>query len=307
MATPTRSSASLAASQAPASSSSHSTRTGRRSPWSPLQEGLGERAHDRRHAHRGAPVAQVPLHPVTGRELVLRRAHARPHAVDVEEPVALARGPTARLAVDGLHEAPAEAGLHVELRAQEAQHGLVLAQRVEPAGAQLHATEVARHPQGRAAGALLPLAQPAAGQRERSEQGGRATPHGTSARSANERIRPSPRGHGAVAARRQRQPRHPVRVGGGRHAAGAHGRARRRLAATLVVVGAHACPPACRARRSAAARACAGSRPRAAGSRTRSPAGRAAGGRCRRRPPDRPRPRWRPGARPCRPSRSGPG
>ena len=229
MATPTRSSASLAASQAPASASSHSTRTGRRLPSSPLQEGLGERAHDRRHAHRGVPVAVVPLDAVAGRELVLRRALARPprrsrRRTSRARPRARrppGRRSTARSARrSGCPRRTPSAGSACTVWSSRS-----VSSRPAPSS---DVAEVARHPQRRAAGALLPRAEPQPASASAREQGGRGTPHGTVGALGEGADQAVARGHGAVAARRQRQPRHPVRVGGGRHAAGAHGRARRR-------------------------------------------------------------------------------
>ena len=155
-------------------------------------------AHDRGHAHGGAPVAPVPLDLVAGLDLPLRGALVGLDAVDEEEPVDLAAAPLAGEAVDRLDEAAAEARLDVELRAEHPHDGLPLADLVDANLAELAMAEVARDAQrGAAAGALLALAEAAARRRRREageEEGceqGAGTSHGTSTRSVNERTRPS--------------------------------------------------------------------------------------------------------------------
>jgi hypothetical protein len=97
------------------------------------------------------------LHAVAGRELVLGRTGLGLHAVDEEEPVAGTGRAAALEPVDRLDEAPAEAGLDLELGTQEAHDGLILAQRLQAGGA---------------------------------EEGGERPPHGTSTRSVNDRTMP---------------------------------------------------------------------------------------------------------------------
>src|SRR6185503_3628936 len=162
------------------------------------RERLRVGAHDRGHAHRPAPVAAVPLDAVARRHVPFRRTLVRLDAVHEEEPVDLAAGPLAREPVDGLNEATAEAGRHVELRAQHAHHGVALVDLVEAHRAELLVAEVARDSQRGAAaltGAPLPEATARRRRREgRDEQGcgeGADTPHGTSTSSVNERTRPS--------------------------------------------------------------------------------------------------------------------
>ncbi len=158
-----------------------------------VEEGLGEGADDRRHAHGGAPAAVIPLDAVAGRQLVLRGAGAGLDAVDEEEPVAGAARAGALEAVDRLDEAAAEASVDVELRAQHAHDGLILPQRVEADGAELLVAEVASHAKLGAALLLLAGAETAAGE----EEGDRdqydkeePRPHGTSTRSVNDRTSP---------------------------------------------------------------------------------------------------------------------
>ncbi len=166
--TPTSFRRSRAALHAGEPTSSHSTRTGRRLPSSPLANGSGNAptiagmrmaalqsrwSHWMRSpgstSHSAAPSsASEPVHPV--------------------EPVHLPTRALALQAVDRLHEAAAEAGRHVELRAQHAHHGLVLADAVELDRAKLPVAEVASDPQRRAAArALVPLPEAAARGRRR--------------------------------------------------------------------------------------------------------------------------------------------
>ena len=167
-------------------------------PLEPVGERLRVGADDRGDAHGGAPVAVIPLDPVAGQHLPLGRALVGLEPVHPVEPVHLPAGALPLEAVDRLHEAAAEAGGHVEVRAQHAHHRLALADAVELRRAELPVAEVARDPQGRAAaGRSFPSPKPqpaAAGARpatSRAASSGAGTAHGTSTRSVNERTRPS--------------------------------------------------------------------------------------------------------------------
>ena len=130
-------------------------------------ERLGEGAHDRGHAHRGAPVVVIPPHVVARLELARGGALARLDPVDVEEPV---DGPAAAAAaghaVDRLDEAAAVAGVDLEPALELAHDGLAAAQRVRAARPDLARAEVARDRDGRAALLALAGAQAAARRRE---------------------------------------------------------------------------------------------------------------------------------------------
>ena len=137
-----------------------------------VQERLGERADDRGHAHRGAPVVAVPPDPVARVQAHGRRALRRLDPVDVEEPVQRApRPPAPGGPVDALDETAAEPGRHPGVALEQAHHGLGARhlRRLELArGAR---PEVLRDRQPRAAGRLArPGAAAGRQRRERSEE-----------------------------------------------------------------------------------------------------------------------------------------
>ena len=90
-----------------------------------VHERLGERADDRGHAHRGAPVVAVPPDAVAGVQPHRGRALRRLDPVDVVEPVERPPvAPAARDAVDALHEAAAEARRDLRVALEQPHDGL---------------------------------------------------------------------------------------------------------------------------------------------------------------------------------------
>ena len=170
------------------------------------RERLREGADDRRHAHRGAPVAVVPLDAIAGRARTRRRPISGLDAVHEEEPVAPARRrprPSARRSTgrsgrrSGSSRRTSSAACASPSRPRAAS--------VEADGAELAVAEVARDAQVDGAALCASLAEPAA--RDRRREAGEH--HGGCQRGLRTRLtaprrarRTTARGHPCVATSR---------------------------------------------------------------------------------------------------------
>ena len=155
-------------------------------------EGLRERADDGRDSHRAAPVVMVPPHAVARLELARGRAAVGLDPVDVVEPVdRAAAAPPAADAVDLLHEAAAEARLHVEVTLQLAHDGLPARDRLGLLVPQLLGAEVARDRELRAADRRVAGADAAARERGAQDEEREQAPHRTSTARGHDRTIPA--------------------------------------------------------------------------------------------------------------------